>query len=211
MVSPLFRFLRSSPATNGGVAPTRPIARGANTREAELRAELDALRAEQAAMVRRERTAAANLDRMRDSLDVLAGEIDKRTKATRDPDLRDRGQRMVSTVKEFWSRQDDCGASTPSIVVSVMRHALGLAPLPHQFAAPTRAVQAAASIAPHQATAQEIIDSGARARNDREAPDVVTGAVRKLRSDLPPVGTTARQMINADRKRRGLPPYGDDE
>jgi hypothetical protein len=40
---------------------------------------------------------------------------------------------------------------------------------------------------------------------------VRTGAVRKLRSDLPPVGTTARMMINADRKRGGLAPYGHDE
>jgi hypothetical protein len=45
---------------------------------------------------------------------------------------------------------------------------------------------------------------------ERETRDVTTGAVRKLRSDLPPLGTTARAMINADRKRRGLPPYGDE-
>jgi hypothetical protein len=62
-----------------------------------------------------------------------------------------------------------------------------------------------------QASAQQIVDAGARARNERSAPDVRTGVARKLRSDLPPVGSTAREMINIDRKRRGLAPYGDDE
>jgi hypothetical protein len=42
-------------------------------------------------------------------------------------------------------------------------------------------------------------------------PDVATGVVRKLRSDLPPLDSTARAMVNIDRKGRGLPPYGDDD
>jgi hypothetical protein len=200
----VFRFLRPNLESMNGVTPSRPITRGASPREAELQRELDALLAERAALVRQERSAAANLARMQDTLDVLAGEIDKRAKAARDPDLRDRGQRMVTTVKEFWARQDDCGTTTPSTVVAVIK------PLPHQFAWPSRVPPAAPSAA-HQASVQEVIDAGARARNEREAPDVTTGVVRKLRSDLPPVGTTARQMINIDRKRRGLPPYGDDE
>jgi hypothetical protein len=210
-----FRFLdryRSSPFTNGaGAAPSpRPVIRGSSSpRELFLERELAALRAEQAALARQERAAAANLADMQDSLDILAGEIDKRARAARDPDLRDRGQRMVATVKEFWSRQDDCAKTMPATVVSVMKHALGLEPLPHRFAAPPAA--AAAQPAAVRATAQGIIDSGAVARNEREAPDVATGVVRKLRSDLPPVGSTARAMINADRKRRGLPPYGADE
>jgi hypothetical protein len=88
MVSPLFRFLRS-PATNGGVAPSRPIMRGAS-REAELQRELDVLYAERAALARQERAAALNLCRLQDSLDALSNEITRRARTTRDVDLQTR-------------------------------------------------------------------------------------------------------------------------
>jgi hypothetical protein len=171
------------------------------------------LLAERAALARREREGAKNLARMQDALDVLAGEIDRRARATRDHDLRDRGERMIATVRNFWDRQDDCSKSMPATV-------LGLEPWPKHLAS-LRAPQAAASTAAactaeaftasYQAAAQAIVDAGARARGERVAPDVATGMVRRLRSELPPVGSTARAMIDADRKRRGIPPYGDDE
>jgi hypothetical protein len=47
-------------------------------------------------------------------------------------------------------------------------------------------------------TAALILKAGARARGEIPQP-------------LPPVGSTARMIVNADRKRRGLAPYGDDE
>jgi hypothetical protein len=47
-------------------------------------------------------------------------------------------------------------------------------------------------------TARLILEAGAKARG-------------KIPQPLPPVGSTARMIVNADRKRRGLPPYGDDE
>jgi hypothetical protein len=170
----VFRFprYRSSPATNGGVVPSRPLVRGSSAREAELQRELDTLLAERAALVRQERAAAQNLARMQDSLDVLAGEIDRRARTTRDHDLRDRAERMIARVKSYLSKQDGCDIK-PATVTSAIKVALGLEPSPHRFASPL-APQVVASPAP-QATAQAIIDSGARARGDREAPDVVTG------------------------------------
>jgi hypothetical protein len=94
-------------------------------------------------------------------------------------------------------------------VTQAIKIALGVEPSPWSGPAPPTATSAQPAAV--RATAQGIIDSGARARNEREAPDVTTGTIRKLRSDLPPVGSTARAMINADRKRRGLAPYGDDD
>jgi hypothetical protein len=211
-LDPRYRRPDAGPSTNGGCGP---FARGLNTREAALQRELDALLAERAAIARQEREGAKNLARMQDALDVLAGEIDRRARATRDRDLRERGERMVSAVKDFWAKQDDCNKDMPATVTGLIKNVLGLEPWPQQLAslrAPQAAAStAAASTASHQAAAQGIIDAGARARGERAAPDVVTGAIRKLRSDLPAVGSAARVMINIDRKRRGLPPYGDDD
>jgi hypothetical protein len=203
-LDPRYRRPGAGPSTNGGGASSRPFARGPEAREAALQRELDALLAERAALARQERAAAQNLARMQDALDVLAGEIDRRARASRDHDLLDRGERMVSAVKDFWAKQDDCSKSTPATVVGVIKNVLGLEPWPEHLAS-LRAPQATASAAPQRAKAQDIIDAGARARGERVAPDVTTGVVRKLRSELPPVGSAARAVIDAGRRARGEP------
>jgi hypothetical protein len=214
------RYRPGAPSTNGGGGPSSRFAPGPNAREAALQRELDSLLAERAALSRRERDAAKNLARMQDALDVLAGEIDRRAMASRDSDLRERGEKTIAAVKDFWNRQDDCSKTMPETVTDLIKNVLGLEPWPKhlaglrapQAAASTAAARtAAASTASLQAAAQAIVDAGARARGERVAPDVATGIVRRLRSELPPVGSTARAMIDADRKRRGMPPYGDDE
>jgi hypothetical protein len=187
----MFRFprYRSSPATNG-VVPSRPLARGSSEREGALQRELDALLAERAALVRQERAAAQNLARMQDSLDVLAGEIDRRAKQTRDPDLGDRGHRMVATVKEFWARQDDCGKSMPATVVSVIKNVLGLEPWPQQFASLRAPSPASAPIDPIR-TAADIVTAGKKARAEIQPAT--------------PSDPTAAGIVRAGRRARNEP------
>jgi hypothetical protein len=189
---------------------SRPSFVGPSPRELALERELAALRREQAALVREEAKGRANLIALEDRLDTLANEIDTIARRTRDPGLRGNAAAMIDNVKAIATREGGVGRDTAQAVVEAIKVALGLEPSPYQFTSP-RAPQATPSATAHQTTAQDIVDAGARARGAAEAPDVVTGVIRKLRSDLPPVGSAARAMLNADRKRRGLPPYGDDE
>jgi hypothetical protein len=156
----VFRFLNRAPFNGAGAAPSpRPIARGASSREAALQREVDALRAQQAALARQERTAAANLARMQDSLDALSNEIDRRAKTTRDVELQTRGERMIAGVKAFFAKQDGCDIK-PATVTAAIKIALGLErPL---FAAVPPSPAAAAES--HRASAQQIVDAGNPAR-----------------------------------------------
>jgi hypothetical protein len=107
----MFKFLgplRPPAAGNGGSFPSYPPSR-ATPREIALQRELDELRAQQAALVREEREAAANVGRLQDSLDILAGEIDRRSRAVRDPELRQRGERMIANAKRLVRRGDARG------------------------------------------------------------------------------------------------------
>jgi hypothetical protein len=185
----VFRFLRPIGSTNG-VTPSRPLTRGSSPREAALQRELDALLAERAALARQERAAAQNLARMQDTLDVLAGEIDRKAKATRDPDLRDRGHRMVATVKEFWARQDDCSKTMPATVVGVIRNVLGMDPWPEHLAS-LRAPQTAVAPIDPVRTAADIVTAGKRAR--AEIPPAT------------PSDPTAAAIVRAGRRARNEP------
>jgi hypothetical protein len=175
----VFRFLgpRFGQPSSAGVPPTRSILRGSSSvREAALERELAALRAQQAALARQERVAAQNLDALRDSLDVLAGEIDKRAKASRDPDLQKRGERMITDVKAFLAKQGDCDIK-PSTVTAAIKIGLGLEPLPHRFAAPRAPPAAVVPIDPARRAA-EIVAAGrkARAETPPEKPSDPTAA-----------------------------------
>jgi hypothetical protein len=199
----VFRFLGprfGQPSNGAGAAPARPILRGSpSPREAALERELAALRAQQAALVSQERTAAANLDRMRDSLDVLAGEIDKRARAARDPDLRARSERMITDVKAYLARQDGCDIR-PATVATAIRIALGLERPP--IGAVVGAPSAAPSAAP-EATAQGIVDAGAKLRGDSTSTDVRTGQPRPLPSPLAKLDPVARGIVRQGRLAKG--------
>jgi hypothetical protein len=198
MVSPLFRFLRS-PATNGGVAPSRPIMRGAS-REAELQRELDVLYAERAALARQERAAALNLCRLQDSLDALSNEITRRARTTRDVDLQTRAERMTAGVRAFFAKQDGCDIK-PATVTAAIKIALGLErPL---FAAVPPSPAAAAES--HRASAQQIVDAGNAARGSTVSTDVRTGQPRPLPSPLATLDPVAASIVRAGRRARNEP------
>jgi hypothetical protein len=211
-----FRFFgpRVPPIGSNGGSPPRSYA-GPTARERELEAEVRALRAGQAQLVRAEEEARTNLGAIQDSLDVLAGEIDKRARAVRDPALAEHGAKVIGRVRRYIAQRGARNLS-PSTLATMIRCFIGLERPERGSWIESFMEESAAKASPRspqavQASAQQIVDAGARARNERSAPDVRTGVVRKLRSDLPPVGSTARDMINIDRKRRGLAPYGDDE
>jgi hypothetical protein len=173
MVSPLFRFLRS-PATNGGgVVPSRPSFAGPSPRELALERELAGLRREQAVLVRAERQAGENLERLRDELDILANEIDKRAKASRDRGLAERAAVTIANVKAWADKQDGCDIK-PATVTTAILIALGLEASPHRVAPPLGAV---VPIDPAKRAA-EIVAAGrkARAETPAEMPSDPTAA-----------------------------------
>jgi hypothetical protein len=196
-LDPRYRRPSASPSTNGGGGPSRPFA----PREAALRAELDALYAERAAVARAESEERANLVRLQDRLDILAGEIDALARRTRDPDLRERGASMVGNVKAFANREGGIGRDTPQAVVQAIKYALGLErpPVP-----PSPAVAAEM----HQATAQQIVDAGNRAAGRNASTDVRTGEPRPLPSSVAMLDPVARGIIQQGRRAKNEKPDG---
>jgi hypothetical protein len=191
-----FRFLdryRGPGFTNGGaVVPSRPLARGASSREAELQAELDRLYAERATLARTEAAERANLVRLQDRLDILSNEIDKKAKASRDRDLAERGAAMISRVKA--AAQANGAGHNAQIVVDTIRYALGIGPSPWTGAAPPAATSA-------QPAAVVPIDPARRAAE-------IVAAGRKARGETPPSppsDPTAAGIVRAGRRARNEP------
>jgi hypothetical protein len=188
------RFLdRYRPFTNGGaVVPSRPIMRGAS-RETELQAELDRLYRERAVLAREEAEGRQNLARLQDRLDILSGEIDALARRTRDPELRERGARMIAGVKANASQY---GASRdPRNIVRVIKYALGLESSPWAGAAPAAPPAQPAAVADPQA----IVDAGAKLRGDNMSVDIHTGQPRSLVSPLTKLDPTARGIVRQGR------------
>jgi hypothetical protein len=173
------------------VPPSRPLARGPNTREAELRAELDALYAEQARVARVEAEERQNLARLQDRLDILAGEIDKKAKASRDRDLAERGAAMVARVKAA-AQTNGAGRNT-QIIVDTIKYALGIGPSPWTGAAPPATSAQPAAVVP--------IDPAKRAAE-------IVAAGRKARAETPPEmpsDPTAAGIVRAGKRARNEP------
>jgi hypothetical protein len=190
------RFLDRYRFANGGaVAPSRPVMRGVNTREAQLQRELDALLAERGVLARAEAEERQNLARLQDRLDILAGEIDALARRTRDPALRENGAAMVARVKA--AAQTNGAGRNAQIVVDTIKYALGIGPLP--WAGPTPPVAPPGQPAAVRATAQEIVDAGAKVRGDQTSTDVRTGEPRPLPSPVARLDPVARGIIRQGR------------
>jgi hypothetical protein len=198
----VFRFLNRAPFNGAGAAPSpRPVMRGSSPRETQLQRELDALRAEQAALARQERAAAANLADMQDALDVLAGEIDVLARRTRDPALRENGAAMITNVKAWASREGGVGRNTARAVTQAIKIALGVERSP--WAGPAPAAAPAQPVA--VADPQSIVDAGAKLRGDSMSTDVRTGQPRPLPSPLAKIDPAAAGIVRAGNRARNEP------
>jgi hypothetical protein len=186
----------------GRGSPFTPRASDPRSREAELQRELDALYAERAALARQERTAAQNLVRMQDTLDALSNEITRRAKSSRDHDLQTRAEQMIAGVRAFFAKQDGCDIK-PSTVTAAIKIGLGL-----ERSLWTAALPAAASAQPAavRATAQDIVDAGAKLRGDNMSTDVRTGQPRPLPSPLATLDPVARGIVRQGRLAKGEKP-----
>jgi hypothetical protein len=179
---------------NGSFSPFTPRASDPSSREVELQAELDRLYRERAALVRAEAEGRQNLARLQDQLDILANEIDRRAKASRERDLAERGAATIANVRAWASRQDGVGRNTPRAVTKAIMYALGLERPPPGFAAVPPS-----SATAHQATAQDIVDAGNRARGSSTSVDVRTGAPKPLPSPITKLDPVARGIIRQGR------------
>jgi hypothetical protein len=120
-----FRFFGPRPTIGTSGSPPRSYAGGPTAREIALENEVRALRAEQARLVEREREAANNLANIHDSLDALAGEIDRRGKATRDYELRERGEKLIARARGI-ARERGGRNILPATLTSLVKAFLGL-------------------------------------------------------------------------------------
>jgi hypothetical protein len=149
----------------GGVVPSRPIMRGANSREAELQAELDRLYRERAVLARAEAEGRQNLARLQDQLDILANEIDRKAKASRDRGLAERGAAVISNVRAWADKQDGVGPDTARAAIQGIKIALGVEPSPWTGPAPRAPQGAVVPIDPVKRAA-EIVAAGRKARGE---------------------------------------------
>jgi hypothetical protein len=203
-----FRFFGPRPTigTNGTGSPPRSYA-GSTPRERELEAEVRALRAEQARLVRAEEEARNNLSTIQDSLDVLAGEIDRRAKAVRDPELRQRGERMIARAKRIVAERGGRHI-TPAVVVDLVKAFVGLEKRSGWIKVFLEESAAKSSRRPPeavQASAQGIVDAGNAARGQRDSIDIRTGRPKPLPSSLASIDPTARDIVRAGRRARNQP------
>jgi hypothetical protein len=208
-----FRFLGprgpSIGGTTNGGTPPRSYTGGPTAREIALENEVRTLRAEQARLVEREREAANNLANIHDSLDVLAGEIDRRGKATRDYELRENGGRLIARAKRIASDRGGRNIQ-PATLVSLIKAMVGLErptgwikvfldEAAERTSSPRRQPQ------PVTLAAQEVIDAGAAARGERDSIDIRTGRPRPLSSPLTGLDPVAREIVRLGRRARNEP------
>jgi hypothetical protein len=179
---------------NGSSSPFTPRASDPSPRELALEGELAALRREQASLVRAEAAERANLTALQDRLDTLANEIDTVARRTRDPELRERGARMIAGVRANASQY---GASRDTrTIMRVIKYALGIEPSP--WAGPAPAATPAQPTAV-RADPQAIVDAGAKLRGDNMSVDIGTGQPRPLPSPMAKLDPVARGIIRQGR------------
>jgi hypothetical protein len=186
---------------NGSSSPFTPRASDPSTRELALEAELAALRRDQAVLVRAERRERENLARLQDELDILANEIDKKAKASRDRNLAACGAATIANVKAWASKQDGVGHNTARAAIKGIKVALGIERSPWSGPAPAAASAQPAAVA----DPQSIVDAGAKLRGDSMSTDVRTGAPRPLPSPLAKLDPVARGIIRQGRAARNEP------
>jgi hypothetical protein len=182
----VFRFLGPrgpsiGGTTNGGSPPQRhPL--GPTARERQLENELRVLRSERDALVRAEEEARSNLGAIQD--DALASEIDRRSRATRDREMAQRGERMIARAKRIVAERGGRNI-TPAVIVDLVRAFTGLEK-PTGWIAEFMAESAERSSSQRSpemvtATAQMVLDSAAKARGDRNSIDLRTGRPKPCR------------------------------
>jgi hypothetical protein len=199
----VFRFLgsrRPSVDGNSGLSQSYPSLMGrATPREIALQAELDVLRAQQAALARKEREAAANLADLQDGLDRLAGEIDRRAKATRDHELRERGEKMIAKAKRL-VRDGVAGRIPATTLMTMVRVFLGMERPERgswleafmEESAAKSSQRPSSTHAAIQMSAAEIVAAGERARAGAPTPR--------------PTDPVAREIVRAGRIARNEKP-----